>query len=225
MGLVSIAVAPVLIILFYIYLRDKYEKEPLLIMALAVLAGCIIIIPVIYAERFISMGSMAFPGYWNAAYTAFLEAALTEEVFKFLAFMLLIWGNRNFNEKFDGIVYAVFISLGFALVENLLYVFNQGFSVGVMRAGTAVPAHALFGVVMGYQLGLAKLYPKERLWRLMLALIWPIMLHGIYDFILMSGHELYILLFIPYLVFLWIFGFRRMKDLSDRSIFRGHLKN
>jgi len=221
MGLVSIAVAPVLIILFYVYLRDKHEKEPFRMMVLAVVAGCIITLPVIYVERFISMGSMAFPGYWNAAYTAFLEAALTEELFKFLAFMLLIWGNRNFNEKFDGIVYAVFISLGFALVENLLYVFSHGFNVGVLRAGTAVPAHALFGVAMGYQLGMAKFYPKVRVLRLMLALIWPILLHGIYDFILMSGHELYILLFIPYLVFLWIFGFRRMKNLSDRSIFRG----
>ena len=224
MGLVSIAVAPVLIILFYIYLRDKYEKEPFAVMALAIVAGCIITLPVIYVEQIISMGSMAFPGYWNAAYTAFLEAGFTEEVFKFLAFMLLIWGNRNFNEKFDGIVYAVFISLGFALVENLLYVFNHGFGVGVMRAVTAVPAHALFGIVMGYQLGLAKFYPKERAWRLMLALIWPILLHGIYDFILMSGHVLYILLFIPYLVFLWIFGFRRMKDLSSRSVFRRQIK-
>jgi RsiW-degrading membrane proteinase PrsW (M82 family) len=102
MALVSIAIAPVLIILLYIYLRDKYEKEPFIIMALALASGCFITLPVIYAERFISMGSMVFPGYWNVGYTAFVEAALTEEVFKFLAFMLLIWGNRNFNEEFDG---------------------------------------------------------------------------------------------------------------------------
>lgn len=220
MSLVSIAIAPVFILLLYIYLRDKYEKEPFIIMALALAGGCFITWPVIYVERFISMGSMAFPGYWNVGYTAFMEAALTEEVFKFLAFMVLIWGNRNFNEKFDGIVYAVFISLGFALIENLLYVFNQGFNVGIIRAVTAVPAHAVFGIVMGYHLGLAKFYPSRRAWRLLLALIHPILLHGVYDFILMSGHELFMLLFIPYLVFLWVYGLRRMKYLSDRSIFK-----
>jgi RsiW-degrading membrane proteinase PrsW (M82 family) len=73
---------------------------------------------------------------------------------------------------------------------------------------------------MGYHLGLAKFYPRLRAWRLLLALVHPILLHGLYDFILMSGHELFMLLFIPYLVFLWVCGLRRMKYLSDRSIYK-----
>ena len=92
--------------------------------------------------------------------------------------------------------------------------------MGLTRAFTAVPAHALFGIVMGYQLGLARFYPREKLRRLFLALALPILLHGVYDFILMSGHPYLLLVFVPYLAFLWIFGFRRMRQLSDRSIYR-----
>ncbi len=159
-------------------------------------------------------------GYLSAGWNAFIVAALTEEAFKFTALLILFWNNMQFNEKFDGIVYACFISLGFAAVENILYVSQGGVEVGLGRAFTAVPAHALFGVMMGYQFGLARFYPSERSRRLVLALTIPIILHGIYDFILMSGNPYILIVFIPYLVFLWIFGFRRIRNLSRRSIFR-----
>ncbi len=106
------------------------------------------------------------------------------------------------------------------VVENILYVTDGGMGVGITRAFTAIPAHALFGVLMGYQFGLARFYPKERAWRLFLALCIPILLHGIYDFILMSDHPYLLFAFIPYLIFLWLFGFRRIRQLSDRSIYR-----
>jgi RsiW-degrading membrane proteinase PrsW (M82 family) len=159
-------------------------------------------------------------GLASAGWTAFVVAAFTEEVFKFTAVMILFWNNRAFNEKFDGIVYAGFISLGFAGIENVLYVLEGGTQVGLLRAFTAVPAHALFGIIMGYRVGLAKFYPKEKWHHLLFALAIPVLLHGVYDFILMSGHPAFLLVFIPFLVFLWIFGFRRMRSLSDRSIFR-----
>jgi RsiW-degrading membrane proteinase PrsW (M82 family) len=220
MDLIIIALAPVLILAFYIYLRDKYEREPLSQLLLAISAGCLITIPVIIVEGWLAVPMRQMSGYPAAAWNAFIVAGMTEEVFKFSALMILFWGNRNFNEKFDGIVYASFISLGFAAVENILYVKDGGAGLGLMRAFTAVPAHALFGVVMGYHAGLARFYPQERRFRLFFALALPIVLHGVYDFILMSGHPLFLLVFVPYLIFLWIFGFRRMRDLSDRSIFR-----
>ena len=74
---------------------------------------------------------------------------------KFLAFYVFFWKERNFNEKFDGIVYAVYIALGFAGIENIVYAFTGGVGVGLVRALTAVAAHALFGVVMGFYFGLA----------------------------------------------------------------------
>ncbi len=220
MSLLILALAPVLLVAFYIYLRDKYEREPIALLVLAFVAGCLIVIPVSIVESRLSVPAQSMQNYASAGWTAFVVAAFTEESFKFLALMILFWDNKNFNEKFDGIVYAVFISLGFAAVENIMYVMDGGASVGILRAFTAVPAHALFGIVMGYQTGLARFFPKEKSWRLFLALALPILLHGIYDFILMSEHPLLLLVFIPFLVFLWIYGFRRMKDLSDRSVFR-----
>ena len=97
---------------------------------------------------------------------------------------------------------------------------DGGTGVGLARAFTAVPAHALFGVIMGYHVGIARFYPREKTKRLLLALILPWLLHGVYDFILMSGHPYLLFAFIPYLIILWIFGFRRMRDLSNRSIYR-----
>jgi RsiW-degrading membrane proteinase PrsW (M82 family) len=220
MNLIIIALAPVLIIAVYIYIRDKYEREPLKMLLISLVVGCIITIPVVYVEGIISGIGRDFEGLVSAAWSAFAVAAITEEIFKFVALYLLIWNNRHFNEKFDGIVYACFISLGFAAIENILYVTDGGMGVGITRAFTAIPAHALFGVLMGYQFGLARFYPEERTWRLFLALLLPILLHGIYDFILMSGHPYLLIVFIPYLIFLWFFGFRRIRQLSDRSIYR-----
>jgi RsiW-degrading membrane proteinase PrsW (M82 family) len=220
MNLIIIALAPVFVIAIYIYFRDKYEREPIRLLLISLVVGCVITIPVALIEGFLAARGQAFEGLPSAAWNAFIVAACTEELFKLLALYLLIWSNRNFNEKFDGIVYASFISLGFAGIENVLYVTDGGMSVGITRAFTAVPAHALFGIIMGYQFGLAKFYPEERTRRLFLALLIPILLHGIYDFILMSGHQYLLFAFIPFLIFLWLFGFRRIRQLSDRSIYR-----
>ena len=220
MNLIIIALAPVFVIAIYIYIRDKYEREPIRLLLISLVVGCLITIPIALIEGILAARGQAFEGLASAAWNAFLVAACTEELFKFIAFYLLIWRNRHFNEKFDGIVYASFISLGFAGIENILYVTDGGMSVGITRAFTAIPAHALFGVIMGYQFGLARFYPKERVRRLFLALLIPILLHGIYDFILMSGHQYLLLAFIPFLIFLWLFGFRRIRQLSDRSIYR-----
>jgi RsiW-degrading membrane proteinase PrsW (M82 family) len=68
----------------------------------------------------------------------------------------VLYNNKNFNEPFDGIVYAVIVSMGFATIENIIYVFQYGFATGILRLFTAVPAHAAFGILMGYFLGKAK---------------------------------------------------------------------
>ena len=220
MNLIIIALAPVFAIAIYIYIRDKYEREPFRLLLISLLVGSIITIPVGLIEGLLANRGKAFVEPAATVWNAFAVAASTEEIFKFIALYLLIWRNRHFNEKFDGIVYASFISLGFAGIENVFYVIEGGMSVGITRAFTAVPAHALFGVLMGYQFGLARFYPEERFRRLFLALLIPIILHGIYDFILMSGHQFLLFAFIPFLIFLWLFGFLRIRQLSDRSIYR-----
>jgi RsiW-degrading membrane proteinase PrsW (M82 family) len=224
MNLILISIAPVLIIITYVYYRDKYDREPWKMLVRALVLGAVITVPVIFVERFLSHFSPASP-LLSAAYSGFVVAGFTEETFKFVAFMLFVWKSIHFNEKFDGIVYAVFISLGFAAVENVLYVMNGGYRVGIIRALTAVPAHALFGVVMGYHLALARFFPKQRLIMLFLAWILPVLLHGFYNFCLMAQQYWLLLVMLPFLMFLWVSGFRKMKYLSDQSIFRNDWSN
>jgi RsiW-degrading membrane proteinase PrsW (M82 family) len=225
MLLLFVSLAPVLVIAAFIYFKDKYEKEPFMMLLRAVLVGMLIIIPVVIIEQLLSnyfTKKFAIPdgNLSSAAYNAFIVAAFTEEGFKFLAFMIFIWRNKNFNEKFDGIVYASLVSLGFAAVENVLYVVQNGAPTGILRAFTAVPGHAIFGITMGFFLGLAKFDSVKKSIYLMSAFIVPFILHGVYDFILMSQQGLLLLLFIPYMIFLIIFAFKKMKSHSENSIFK-----
>ncbi len=210
------AIAPVVAILIYIYYRDKWEKEPLRKLIAALALGALSVIPVFFVEMWLHdlIYNFQITKRLDALYTAFVVAAFTEETFKFLALLIIVWRSRQFSEKYDGIVYAVFVSLGFAMVENIKYVLDGGMNVAFVRAVTAVPAHALFGVTMGYYLSFARfsLFYKKK--NFILALLIPIMLHGIYDFILMSAEPGYFIVFIFYLYYLYKVGFKRIRELS-----------
>ncbi|NOU59496.1 PrsW family glutamic-type intramembrane protease [Marinifilum caeruleilacunae] len=222
MNLLLISVAPIVIILFYVYYRDKYEKEPISLLAKGLFAGMIITIPVIFAEQAVASAlPYIFTGKIGHAFgNAFLVAAMCEEAFKLLAVYILVWKNPNFNERFDGIVYAVFVSLGFALVENILYVFSNGMSTGIARAFTAVPAHAMFGIMMGYYLGLAKFSKQNSSSLFIMAFFIPFLFHGIYDFILMVQINWVLIFFFPFLIFLMYKTNGKMTELNKKSIFR-----
>lgn len=211
MSLLIIACAPILIILIYIYIRDKYEKEPLILLLKSLGLGALIVLPIVFVESWLSGYMDNLGATTAAAYNAFVIAASTEEIFKFSALYLLIWKSREFDERFDGIVYAVFISLGFAAVENVMYVYNYGATTGLIRAITAVPAHALFGIVMGYYFALSKFESESTASNMFKALAIPVLLHGIYDFMLMANHPVLLVLFIPYIIFLWRFGFKKLQ--------------
>lgn len=222
-GTLIIALAPVFVIALYIYFRDKYEKEPWGLLLKALLLGAVIVLPIIFVEQFMSFLGKGIAGVPGGAWKAFMVAALCEESFKYLALYLLIWKSKEFNEKFDGIVYATFVSLGFAGVENVLYVLDGGTSTGMVRAFTAVPAHALFGISMGFFFGMAKFYPKRRKQLLYFSFLLPFLLHGIYDFILMSGVSWLLLLFVPFIIFMWLNGLRRLKALNQNSFYNTDL--
>jgi RsiW-degrading membrane proteinase PrsW (M82 family) len=222
-GTIVLALAPVFIIAFYIYFRDKYEKEPWPILLLAMLSGVFIALPVSLLGELLSFIGNGFEGIFKSFWDAFFVASFTEEGFKLAALALLIWKSREFNEKFDGIVYASFISLGFAGFENVLYVLKLGPAIGIIRAITAVPAHAIFGVSMGFFFAQAKFYPGKRKKYLWYTFLVPFILHGFYDFILMSGVNILLLLFIPFIIYMWILGFKRMKQQNNASIFRNDL--
>jgi RsiW-degrading membrane proteinase PrsW (M82 family) len=220
MDLIILSLAPVFIIAGYIYFRDKYEKEPIRLLLKALLFGALTVIPITFLESFLSSFSQLFSGLGAAAWNAFVVAAFSEELFKYIALYLLIWRSKEFNDKFDGIVYAVFVSLGFAAVENILYVTGNGHFTGIMRAITAVPAHAIFGVTMGFYFGMAKFYEKQQYQLKIKALLYPIILHGIYNFILFTRMEWLTIVFLAFLVFLYISGLKRIKELSDQSIYK-----
>jgi protease PrsW len=219
MNLVILSLAPVFVIASYIYFRDKYEKEPIRLLFFALLTGALIVLPILFVEMFLSRYTSLFPRYISAAYQAFVVAAFSEELFKFIALYLLIWKSAEFNEKFDGIVYAVYVSLGFAAVENVLYVIDGGMATGISRAITAVPAHAIFGVTMGFYFGMARFYEMERATLKRKALLYPILLHGIYDFILFTGIAWLTVVFAAFVVYLYISGLKRIKELSSVSIY------
>jgi len=220
MYLLLLALAPVVIIMMYVYFRDKYEKEPVGLILKGILLGAIIIFPVGIIENYLITFGKDFDKIAKAAFDGFVVAGATEEVFKYLVIFILIWRNRNFNEKFDGIVYAVSVSLGFAAIENLFYVFSAGsMQVGFLRAFTAVPGHTVFGIVMGFYMGLARFSINGRSKWLLLALIVPWLLHGAYDFMLMSGHPVLIVSFLPFLIFMYRNGLKRMREFNSQSVF------
>lgn len=221
MLLLTCALAPSAALLYYFYMRDKYEKEPRRLLIKAFLLGGAVVIPVLFVEMSLNIFDMADSSLLAAGYTAFVVAGLVEEAFKYMLFFLYVWKDREFNEMYDGIVYSVFISLGFATVENIAYVISTGFNTALIRSLTAVPAHALFGVAMGYYLGIAKFakpkYRRKLIWRGFLV---PILLHGLYDFILFSQRFYMLIFFIPYMLYLWRRGLNNVDELVEFSPFR-----
>jgi len=201
--LFGIAVLPVVLLMIFIYRQDKYEKEPIKSLAKAFIGGILAIpldILVVTGIDSIFEGT-AFTS--TVFFSAFMEAGIPEELCKFIIFMIFIWRDKNFNEYFDGIVYATFIGLGFACVENIEYVFMFGFQTGIVRALLSVPGHFLFGVVMGYFLSMAKFHPEKRGTYLISGLLLSMLAHGLFDWLLMVASVLPLVGTIIYIVFIW----------------------
>lgn len=202
--LFGIAILPVVLLMVFIYRQDKYQKEPVKSLVKAFIGG-MIAIPL--DILIVTLVDALLGNTWLANtvfFSAFLEAGIPEELSKFLIFMIFIWRDKNFDEYFDGIVYATFIGLGFACVENIEYVFSYGFGTGVVRALLSVPAHFLFGVVLGYFLSLAKFEPEKRGRHLVCGLLLAMLAHGLFDWLLMVSNGLGpVIGGIIYVVFLW----------------------
>ncbi len=250
--LICAALIPAIILCLYIFIKDRAEKEPpLLLLGLFVL-GAIAAFPaaeiesvafdLIYrifsplmheSDGAVVMSSSSLKLYNFTKY--FFGVALVEEGFKWLAMYLTTRRNKNFNSLFDGVIYSVFVSLGFAAIENVLYALDYGWSTALVRAFTAVPGHMFFGVMMGYHYSVWHIYKKagklEQLLifneiitqkgspvsggiHLFLSLAVPVFIHGFYDYCLSSDSLLSTLVFVLFLVFLYFFCFRQIRKMS-----------
>ncbi|HKK66991.1 MAG TPA: PrsW family glutamic-type intramembrane protease [Bacteroidales bacterium] len=220
--LIGIATVPVILILFYVWFRDKYDREPWWMLLISFAGGAATVPVIIWWETIMMRLTEYFYTFeWQHAFVnSFLVAGLCEESMKLIALLLIVWRSNYFNEKFDGILYAVFVSLGFALVENIMYVTGNGHQVGITRALTAVPAHAVFGITMGFYLARAKFTSRGKWHKLLRAWYIPIILHGTYNYILMATSNYLLLSFVLYVGLLYLLGYKEMRVSSLGSIFR-----
>ena len=184
-----LALLPAIALLGYICWRDRKSPEPVKQLLKAIALGVLAIpltLAIIYPLQWIGLIPDEFTTIGGAIYDAFMSAAIPEELSKLFLLWLFLRKNPYFDERMDGIVYAVCVSLGFAGLENVLYVVldEDWTSVAISRAIFAVPGHFCFGVLMGYFYSLAKFEAQHRMRYSALALLAPIVAHGIYDSLL-----------------------------------------
>lgn len=207
LAIISAGIAPGLAILSYFYLKDEYEVEPISMVFRSFILGALLVFPLMFIQYVLEVEAI----FSSPLIKAFIVTGLLEEFFKWFIFYFTIYSHFHFDEHYDGIVYGVSISLGFATLENILYLFANGIEYALGRALLPVSSHALFGVLMGYYFGKGKFSSKEKRFNwILLSLFLPVLLHGIYDFILITyvDWKFYVT---PFMILLWAFALYKAK--------------
>ncbi|HEX9651973.1 MAG TPA: PrsW family glutamic-type intramembrane protease [Cyclobacteriaceae bacterium] len=193
--LVLMALAPGIAVTLYIYLKDEYEPEPIWLLLLSFLYGCIAFgITYVFDFAIYKIIHLEAQNLFHQGIRALILVGLVEECSKFIFVRGLLYPNKNFDEPFDGIVYAVMVGMGFATIENIIYVINGGGGTAIVRMFSAIPAHAVFAILMGFFLGKAKFDKKNERLNVWLGLIVATVYHGVYDYFL----------FISFVAGIWI---------------------
>ncbi|MBY0145495.1 glutamic-type intramembrane protease PrsW [Neobacillus niacini] len=206
LGILSAGIAPGLALLSYFYLKDEYESEPISVVMRTFMYGALLVFPIMFIQHVLQTENIIKSGFIDA----FLSSSLLEEFFKWFILFYAIYQHVELDEPFDGIVYGVAVSLGFATVENIFYLIANGIEHAMARALLPVSSHALFGVIMGFYLGKAKFTEGKKQKWVLASLLLPFILHGSYDYILIS-QENWIYIILPFMIFLWWFGLRKVK--------------
>ena len=192
--ILAVSQIPIVMTLALLYFTDKHEKEPLWLLFLCFLGG-LVVAPIAGGIEFLLLspaGIVEEP--LPAALSAFLGVALVEEGLKFLVLIRIVYRRVELNEPFDGILYALAVSLGFAAIENFDFVFRHGVVTGWVRMFSAIPLHATAGVLMGFFVGLARFGESRLAWRrLATAFLVATLAHGMYDYFLFLNR----LIFLP----------------------------
>lgn len=221
-----LATLPIILICLYIYNKDKNKEPAKLLLKLFFfgILSCILVVCVIELI-FVFIPSinkdMNQMNFIEILIYSFIIVALVEEFCKWLMVYKIGYNNKEFDEVYDIIVYSVFVSLGFAFLENLLYVLlNNSVSVGILRGLLSVPGHACDAIFMGYYLSIAKRYrknndkqnEKKNIYK---SILIPALLHGIYDFCIFSGQNIFIIIFFVFVINLYIISIRKLKETAS----------
>ncbi len=224
------ALVPPLFLLWKIYNMDKIEHEPPKLIAKLFIFGALMCLPAGIIESFgdaiiqnvLPQGSLIY-----FFVDAFLIVALAEEGVKRFILKKLTWNHPAFDYHFDGVVYAVTASLGFAALENILYVFGAGtLSDGMALAATrgllSIPGHCIFGIFMGLYYSQAK--HAERMGDSAAlgqakrnSLLVPVLLHGFYDFCLFTGNAIFMAIFFVFIVLVYIGAYRTIRRYASED--------
>jgi len=250
--LIVAALLPAIVLCIYVYKKDRLEKEPLRLLMFLAFAGVVCCYPASLIESVLIniiesfftihkaddgtlyMAKHSFYIYNFLKY--FIGVALVEEFLKWIALVKISKNNKNYNSFFDGMIYAIFVSLGFAALENVMYVIENGWYVAMLRAFLSVPGHMFFAVMMGYHYSLWNIYDKAAQMETELvnqgvishviapfssktskrnSLIIPVIVHGFYDFCCTINSFLAIVIFYSFIIFLYVHCFKKIKQMSS----------
>ena len=210
--MIGAAIAPGIAIMSYFYLRDSLEPEPISMVIRSFIFGMLLVIPIMVLQYI-----MQNEWNWRSGIVAeIIQSAVVEEFFKWMVIFFTVYKHVEFDEPYDGIVYAVAVSLGFATLENLFYLIINGMNIAFWRAFLPVSSHALFAVWMGYYLGRAKFSQnsKQEKTFLWLSIVLPIGLHALYNAIFLSIQN-WLVVIVPFMLILWWQGLKKVQRAHD----------
>lgn len=212
--LLTVAIAPGLALFSYFYLRDQFSGEPSKLLFQSFVYGAVLTFPILFVQYVFDAEGV----FTNKFIQNVVFSSIIEEFFKWLVLLIAVYRHVDFEDPYDGILYGASVSLGFATIENILYILEFGLQTAFIRAFLPVSSHALFGVVMGYYFGKAKFSKSgtRRRW-IGWAIVSTVILHlayntslYIYDNIVYGA--------IPFMLFLWWFGLRKAKQAHQLSL-------
>ncbi|AIC94633.1 MULTISPECIES: glutamic-type intramembrane protease PrsW [Shouchella] len=204
------ALAPAMALFSYVYLRDSFSRGAMFLVLRIFIIGALLVLPISVIQFALTEEEMITEPFVKA----FLLYGLIEEGLKWLMLFIFAYQHGQLRQPLDGIVFGVALSLGFATVENSLYMIAYGFDHVLPRTLLPTTAHAVYGIVMGYYIGRAKYHRSKRLLFLGFAAVLPMILHGSYDYILMDFGHYFLLLMIPFMVGLWLLAIWKIKKAN-----------
>lgn len=219
------ALIPVAVLVIWMLFNDRRNPEPISQLAKAFFLGVAIALPILFVELFLDqINPFSIGGVYYAAYDTYVIAGFTEETFKLLGVLLFFYGSVHFNEKMDGIVYCAMVSLGFAAIENVLYLANSPslqnlYSLAIARGIFSVPAHCIFSIFMGFFVAKSK-YSKSflgKVFYILFAWVLAIFLHGTYNFIIMTAGEFADLILAGYVACTFLIGVLMIRSYRKDS--------